>query len=71
VTIAIIGGTTGMREGAAMAVACAVRRPRLVRVEIDRCRHYLEQPFDLVRDLQLDGEIPYIVNILDFSDDPE
>lgn len=71
VTVAIVGGTTGMREGAAMAMVQATGRPSLVRIEVDRCKRYLEQPAELIRDLQLEGEIPYLVNIPDFSDDPE
>ncbi|MCB9686724.1 MAG: ATP-binding protein [Alphaproteobacteria bacterium] len=69
ITVAIVGGTTGMREGVAMAVARAAERP-LVRVDIDRCKAYLQQPNDLVRDLMLDGAVPYLVNVPDTSEEP-
>jgi AAA+ superfamily predicted ATPase len=71
ITLAILGGTPGMREGVAMAVARAAGRSSLVRVDLDRCKTYLDQPHDLVRDLRLSGDIPYVVNIPDFSEDPE
>jgi AAA+ superfamily predicted ATPase len=69
ITVAIVGGTTGMREGIAMAVAREAQRP-LVRVDIERSKAYLKQPFDLVRDLRLDGAIPYLINIPDTSEEP-
>ena len=69
VTVAIVGGTSGMREGVAMAVARQARRP-LIRIDLDRTRSYLQQPFDLVRDLRLDGAVPYLVNAPDTSDEP-
>ncbi len=69
ITVAIVGGTTGMREGIAMAVAREAQRP-LVRVDIERSKGYLKQPYDLVRDLRLDGAIPYLINIPDTSEEP-
>lgn len=69
ITVAIVGGTTGMREGVAMAVARQVGRP-LVRVDLDRCRRYLQQPYDLVRDLRLDGSIPFLVNAPSTDEEP-
>ena len=69
ITVAIVGGTSGMREGIAMAVAREAQRP-LVRVDIERSKAYLKQPFDLVRDLRLDGAIPYLINIPDTSEEP-
>ncbi|MBW2257547.1 MAG: ATP-binding protein, partial [Deltaproteobacteria bacterium] len=69
ITVVIVGGTQGMREGTAMAVARMANRP-LVRVDMERCKSYLEQPYDLVRDLRLDGAIPYIVNVPDTNDEP-
>ncbi len=69
ITVAIVGGTTGTREGIAKAVARAAGRP-LVRVDVERCKPYLHQPFDLVRDLMLDGAIPYLVNVPDTSEEP-
>jgi hypothetical protein len=71
ITIAIVGGTPGMREGVAMAVARATGRSSLVRIDVDRCKAYLDNPWDLVRDLRMAGDIPYIINIPDFSEDPE
>lgn len=70
VTAVIVGGTQGMREGIAMEVARVAARP-LVRVDIDRCKAYLQQPWDLVRDLRLDGAIPYLVNVPDTDEDPQ
>jgi hypothetical protein len=70
-TVAIVGGTPGMREGVAMAVGRAAGRGGIVRVEVERCKTYLESPWDLVRDLRCAGDIPYIVDIPDFSEDPE
>jgi AAA+ superfamily predicted ATPase len=69
ITVAIVGGTTGTREGVAMAVAREAGRP-LVRVDVERCKAYLQQPMDLIRDLQLDGAIPYLVNVPDTSEEP-
>lgn len=69
VTALVVGGTTGMREGIAMEVARTADRP-LVRVDIERCKSYLQQPWDLVRDLRLDGAIPYLVNVPDTDEDP-
>jgi AAA+ superfamily predicted ATPase len=70
VTIAIVNGTSGVREGVAMAIARSVDRP-LVRVDVDRCKKYLDQPWDLVRDLRMDGAIPYLVNVPDTSEEPQ
>jgi AAA+ superfamily predicted ATPase len=69
VTVAIVNGTNGVREGVAMAIARAVNRP-LVRVDVERCKKYMEQPYDLIRDLQLDGAIPYMINVPDTDEEP-
>jgi AAA+ superfamily predicted ATPase len=69
ITIAVVGGTGGMREGVAMALARSAGRP-LVRVDVERVKSYLEVPFELLRDLQLDGSIPYIVNVPDTQEEP-
>jgi hypothetical protein len=69
ITVAIVGGTSGMREGVAMAVARQAKRP-LVRVDVERCKAYLREPYDLVRDLMLDGAVPYLVNVPDTSEEP-
>lgn len=69
ITVVIVGGTSGMREGTAMAVARMAGRP-LVRVDMERCKSYLEQPYDLIRDLRLNGAIPHIINVPDTTDEP-
>jgi AAA+ superfamily predicted ATPase len=69
ITVAIVGSTQGMREGSAMAVARRAGRP-LVRVDVERAKSYLEQPYELVRDLMLDGSIPYLVNVPDTQEEP-
>lgn len=69
ITVAIVGGTGGMREGVAMEVARHAGRT-LVRVDVERCKSYLQQPYDLVRDLMLDGSVPYLVNVPDTSEEP-
>ena len=70
VTVAIVNGTMGVREGVAMAIARAADRP-LVRVDLDRSKKYLDQPWDLIRDLMLDGAIPYLVNVPETDDEPQ
>ena len=69
ITVAIVGGTSGVREGVAMEIARQSKRP-LVRVDIERSKKYLEQPYDLVRDLRLDGSVAYLVNVPDVSEEP-
>jgi AAA+ superfamily predicted ATPase len=69
VTLVLVGNTMGSREGVAMAVARKVNRP-LVRVDLERCKEYLEEPFDLLRELRLSGAIPYLVNVLSSQEDP-
>lgn len=70
VTLAIVNGTMGVREGVAMAVARAAGRP-MVRIDLQRAKKYLEQPWDLVRDLKLDGSVPYLVNVPSTDDEPQ
>ena len=70
ITCAVVGGTVGIREGVAMAVARTVNRP-LIRVDISRCKKYLAQPYDLIRDLCLDRAIPYLINVPDTDDEPQ
>ncbi|MBN1336735.1 MAG: ATP-binding protein [Deltaproteobacteria bacterium] len=69
VTLTIVGATIGAREGTAMAVARRAGRP-LVRVDLDRCREYLDQPWDLLRELRLSGAMPYLVNAVASQEDP-
>jgi AAA+ superfamily predicted ATPase len=52
-----------------MAVARRCKRP-LVRVDLERCQEYLEQPYDLVRELVLTGAIPFLINSVEAQDDP-
>lgn len=70
-TIAIVGGTDGMREGVAMAIAQAAGRKSLLRINVERCKHYLDNPWELVRDLRLEQDIPYIVGIPDFQEEAD
>ena len=70
ITAAIVGGNTGLREGVAMAIARVAERP-MVRVDIERAKPYLDQPYELVRDLQLDGAIPFILNVPDTQEEPQ
>ena len=70
ITCAVVGGTVGIREGIAMAIARSVSRP-LIRVDLSRCKKYLQQPFDLIRDLRLDNAIPYLINVPDTDDEPQ
>ncbi len=69
ITVAVVGSTQGMRDGVAMAVARAAGRP-LVRIDVERAKPYLDQPWDLIRDLRLDGAVPYIINVPDTSEEP-
>lgn len=69
ITVAVVGGTSGMREGVAIAVARRAGRP-LIRVDIERTKQYLDQPYDLIRELRLTGGIPFLVNVIDTSEEP-
>lgn len=69
VTVAIVGSTLGMREGVAQAIARRCDRP-LVRVDLERCRPYLEEPYDLVRELRMSGALPYVINATAAQEDP-
>ena len=70
VTLAIVGGMIGSREGVAMAVARACERP-LIQIDVERSKHYLENPFELLRDLKLNRSIPYLINVPNTDDDPK
>jgi AAA+ superfamily predicted ATPase len=70
VTVAIVGGTVGMREGVAMEVARQAGRP-LVRIDMERAKAYMKEPYDLVRDLMLDGSIPFLLNVPDTDEEPQ
>lgn len=69
VTIAVVGSTLGSREGAAMAIARAAGRP-LARVDLERAQQYIDQPWDLLRELRLSRALPYIVNVVASQEDP-
>ena len=69
VTVAVTGGTAGSREGVAIAIAQEAGRP-LVRVDLERAKQYLEQPWDLMRELRISGALPYVVNVLETQEDP-
>jgi len=69
ITVVVVGGTIGMREGVAMDVARLAGRP-LVRIDMERSKSYLDQPYDLIRDLRLDGAIPYVINVPDTMEEP-
>lgn len=69
ITVAVVGSTSGSREGTAIAIARAAGR-QLVRVDMGRCTQYLEQPWDLVRELRLEGALPYVINVLATAEDP-
>ena len=68
-TYVVVGASAGSREGAAMAIARRCKRP-LVKVDLERCVEYLEQPWDLVRELRLSRAIPLMVNVVEAQDDP-
>ena len=70
VTVVITGSTIGSREGVAIDIAQRAERP-LVRIDLDRCRQYIEQPYDLIRELRLSGALPYLINISDQQEDPQ
>jgi len=70
VTVTIIGSTSGGREAVAMAIARQVGRP-LARVDMERCQQYLEQPWDLIRELRISGALPLVVNVDSSQEDPQ
>ena len=69
ITVAIVGGTHGLREGVAQAVARACGRP-LVQVDLDRCKPYLEEPGELIRELRLARALPFVINVASAQEDP-
>jgi AAA+ superfamily predicted ATPase len=69
ITVAIIGGTHGLREGVAQAIARTCGRP-LVQVDLDRCKAYLEEPGDLIRELRLAKALPFVINVASAQEDP-
>ena len=69
VTVAVVGSTFGMREGVAQSLARRVGR-RLVRVDLERCKPYLDEPWELVRELRMAGALPYLINVTSAQEDP-
>ena len=69
ITIAVVGSTSGGREATAMAIAHIAQRP-LVRVDLERCQQYLDQPWDLMRELRLSKALPYVINVMSTNEDP-
>ncbi|HJN75104.1 MAG TPA: ATP-binding protein [Myxococcota bacterium] len=69
ITYVIVGAAEGSREGVALEIARRVKRP-LVRVDLERCMEYLEQPWDLIRECRLARAIPYLINLIEAQDDP-
>ncbi len=69
ISVVVVGSTIGAREGTAMALARRMGRP-LVRIDMERCKEYLEQPYDLLRELRLNGAVPYLVNVAGSQEDP-
>ena len=69
VTVAMVGSTVGLREGVAQYLARFVNR-KLVRIDLERARQYLEEPYDLIRELRLSGALPYVINVATAQEDP-
>lgn len=69
ITVAVVGSTIGMREGVAQAIARRCGRP-LVRIDLERARNYLEEPYELVRELRMSGALPYLINAAGAQEDP-
>lgn len=70
IAVTIISGTSGAREGVAIAIARATKRP-VVRIDLERCKPFLDQPWDLIRELKLSGALPYVVNVASSQEDPQ
>lgn len=69
ITVALVGSTFGMREGVAQAIARRCGR-RLVRVDLERCKPFIDEPWDLIRELRLSSALPYVVNVASSQEDP-
>lgn len=70
ITVALVGSTVGMREGVAQALARRVGRP-LVRVDLERCRNYIDEPYELIRELRMAGALPFLINVTSAQEDPQ
>ncbi len=69
VTVAVVGSTVGLREGVAQSLARFVGR-KLVRIDLERTKQYLDEPYDLIRELRLSGALPYVINVAPAQEDP-
>ncbi|MBM4390338.1 MAG: ATP-binding protein [Deltaproteobacteria bacterium] len=69
ITVAVVGSTVGLREGVAQAIARHVDR-KLARIDLERTKGYLDEPWDLIRELRLSGALPYVVNVDSAQEDP-
>ena len=70
ITITIIGATAGSREGVAISIARRADRP-LVRIDLERCKNYFEQPWELIRELRMSGALPFVINVAASQEDPQ
>lgn len=70
ITITILGSTSGGREGVAITIARKAERP-LVRIDLERCKNFLDEPWELIRELRLSGALPYVVNVASSQEDPQ
>lgn len=70
ITITVVGATSGAREGVAISIARRADRP-LVRIDLERCKNYLEQPWELIRELRMSGALPFVINIASSQEDPQ
>jgi len=68
-TYVIVGSTNGSREAVAQSIARRCSRP-LLKIDLERCAEYLEQPWDLLRELMLSRALPYLINMVEAQDDP-
>lgn len=70
ITITVVGATSGAREGVAISIARRADRP-LVRIDLERCKNYLEQPWELIRELRMSGALPFVINVASSQEDPQ
>ena len=70
ITITVIGATAGAREGVAISIARRADRP-LVRIDLERCKNYLEQPWELIRELRMSEALPFVINVASSQEDPQ
>ena len=70
ITITVVGSTAGGREGVAISIGRKASRP-VVRIDLERCKNYLDQPWELIRELRMSGALPYVVNVASSQEDPQ